>query len=68
MTIYLRGNAEPNSKVYVYRNNSLLASDQVEPNGGFSLYIKNQPQKTVLTVIVKNSLGVKSKPYKITVK
>lgn len=67
-TKYLRGNAEPNSKVYVYRNNSLLASDQVEPNGGFSLYIKNQPQKTVLTVIVKNSLGVKSKPYKITVK
>lgn len=67
-TKYLRGNAEPNSKVYVYRNNSLVASDQVEPDGHFSLYIKNQPQKTVLTVIVKNSLGVKSKPYKITVK
>lgn len=67
-TKYLRGDAELNSKVYVYRNNRLLASDQVETDGHFSLYIKNQPQNTVLTVIVKNSLGVKSKPYKITVK
>ncbi|WP_158582410.1 S8 family serine peptidase [Rummeliibacillus sp. POC4] len=67
-TKYLRGNAELNSKVYVYRNKRLLAYDHVDPDGHFSLYIKNQPQKTILTVIVKNSLGVKSKPYKITVK
>lgn len=67
-TKYLRGNAELNSKVYVYRNNRLLASGKVESNGSFLLYIKNQPQNTVLTVIVKNSLGVNSKPFNITIK
>ena len=66
-TKYLRGEAELDSKISVYRGRTLLVSDQVDAKGHFFLYVGNQSRNTNLTVYVTNKHKVKSKPLKITV-
>lgn len=66
-TKYLRGEAELDSKVFVYRGSTLLASGKVDSKGYFLLYIKNQTHHTTLTIYIKDRLGIKSKPLKVVV-
>lgn len=66
-TKYLHGEAELDSKVFVYRGSTLLASGTVDSKGHFLLYIKNQTHHTTLTIYIKDRLGIKSKPLKVVV-
>lgn len=66
-TKYLRGEAELNSKISLYKGRTIIASDRVDTKGHFFLYMGNQSKNTILTVYVTNKNGVKSKPLKITV-
>ncbi len=67
-TKHIIGKAEKNATVYVYKKGKKIKTAKVSKIGKFTLAIPKQKTGTVLSIIVKDKAGNKSKTKKIIVK